>query len=76
MFHGLIEIPDDPVFNYLGEPGNYCQVTAYLPEEERFGVIGTIWITFEWSEEQFLNTFNYIKPEDCWNIEGLPNYDY
>lgn len=75
MFHGLIEIPDD-TFSYLGEPGDYCQVTAYLPGDERFAIYGKQWITFQWAEEEFLKTFNYIKPEDCWNIEELENFDY
>lgn len=75
-FHGLIEIPQGSDFDYLGEPGNYCQVTAYLPDENIFAVYGNTWITFHWTEEQFLTCFNYIPPEKCYNIEGITNYDY
>lgn len=77
FFHGLIEILDNK-FDYLGNIGDYCQVTAYLPEDKVFAVVGknSQWITLNWSETQFLTSFGYIPPEKCYNIEGLYNFDY
>jgi hypothetical protein len=46
----------------LFKAGDRYLCTAYLPDHEKFAVdSGSGWITFEWSEEEFLNAFHVFK---------------
>lgn len=58
--HGTARFKSEQYFKEFGAQNRIGIITAYLPEQNIFAVhFGgpSQWITFYWSEEEFLNKF-------------------
>jgi hypothetical protein len=57
--HGTATFKDDQYFKELRVQNKNGIITAYLPEQNIFAVHfgGPEWITFNWTEEEFLEKF-------------------
>lgn len=72
MMHGIATIKKEINENLI--IGMEGIITAYLPDDERFAVHfgGTNWVTFQWTEEQFLEYFELQlnEPRENYRIKA------
>lgn len=65
--HGTATFKEESYFRDFGAQNKMGIITAYLPDENRFAVwFGEgQWITFEWTEEEFLSKFTVVLNEQA-----------
>lgn len=66
IFHGIARAKKD-LENINISIGDEGIITAYLPDIKKFAIMFSKpqWITFDWTEEQFLDYFEIIQIDKC-----------